>query len=75
MNLEIFDAIGKGVDVIGKAIEGKKGKGVRRLKAMVDCYLEVVEDAKEDGIIDEMEKELLVGLQNQIVRQYTKLAS
>ena len=42
MTPDIFnDVIGSGVDLIGQAIENKKGKGVRRLKAMVTAYREM----------------------------------
>ena len=76
MTPDIFnDVIGSGVDLIGQAIENKKGKGVRRLKAMVTAYREMAADAVEDGFVDDLEKEFLLRLQNEIVRQFAKLAS
>lgn len=74
MAIGVVDAVPDILGVIKTGIQQKKGKGVRRLTALVDTYLRLAAAAEEDGELTDEELILLKGISDRIVEQCAKLS-
>ena len=74
MAIGLVDSVPDILGVIKTGIQQKKGKGVRRLTALVDTYLRLVAGAEEDGTLTDAEAILLQGIADRIVAQCERLS-
>ena len=74
MPMGLVNSVPDILGVIKTGVEQKKGKGVRRLTALVDTYLRLAAAAEEDGELTDAEAVLLQGIADRIVAQCEKLS-